>query len=701
MVSPADRPTDRPWTLLAWAALLSLAACDLDRSLQAEDFACGLGGPCPTAMDSADEDPGDEPDGVDRPIWDGHLFGDLLAGTDWDGGVGPPDGGSVDSGLVDASLVDGAGLELPTADAHIKDMATPDKDMATQDKDMATQDKDMATQDKDMATQDAGADGGMVPDLPNSDAGPDVAEQDAGWIDAGVTDGDLKDGAPTDTGSEDASSNDDANNDAGPVDAGSLDAGEADTATTPQPCVADAAICDDGNGCTEDVCEPTKGCLHTPQAAKCATTCDPWAKCVAGACVSGQPTLFEKVLGGPGDYWGGDLVEQADGALVVVGHSAAKGAKPNVMRMNLSAKGFLKGMTTWAGAGRVVAMVALTDGTSILAGDNDHDGDGVWRGALSKMSAGGGPMWQKFYSGPGDGHFADVVALSDGAIVAVGQVAGGAALGTQGWLVRVVGFGSVVHSLKLGGAGEDALHGAVEDGNATVAVGARAAGAGLDGWLVRLDAKGKIAWQSYVAGPGKRIARQVASRPDGGWVVAGQHEVGGSAGWDGWLLATNGAGKVQWLRPYNLAGSQLPWALAPAGDGGWVLGGTDVSPQGDSDGWILRVDANGNALWQRRYGGPGTQRGFALQVLAGHGIALLGVRLLQNNEADVWLTRTDPWGEVDCGKSGACAFKGVASCDDGQPCTADVCTMGSCGHPPLLDGSPCADGKTCAATFCK
>jgi PKD repeat protein len=34
-------------------------------------------------------------------------------------------------------------------------------------------------------------------------------------------------------------------------------------------------------------------------------------------------------------------------------------------------------------------------------------------------------------------------------------------------------------------------------------------------------------------------------------------------------------------------------------------------------------------------------------------------------------------------------------CDDGNPCTADVCNNGVCEHIPLADGSACDDGDAC------
>src|SRR5512143_1376234 len=36
-----------------------------------------------------------------------------------------------------------------------------------------------------------------------------------------------------------------------------------------------------------------------------------------------------------------------------------------------------------------------------------------------------------------------------------------------------------------------------------------------------------------------------------------------------------------------------------------------------------------------------------------------------------------------------------SDCDDGNPCTDDVCEDGVCIHTTLQDGEPCDDGKVC------
>ena len=55
-------------------------------------------------------------------------------------------------------------------------------------------------------------------------------------------------------------------------------------------------------------------------------------------------------------------------------------------------------------------------------------------------------------------------------------------------------------------------------------------------------------------------------------------------------------------------------SVAETTDGGFILGGTSVSnisgnktqlSQGGADYWIVKIDANGNKQWDRRFGGSG------------------------------------------------------------------------------------------------
>jgi hypothetical protein len=83
--------------------------------------------------------------------------------------------------------------------------------------------------------------------------------------------------------------------------ANSLPCDDGDPCTTFDTCAqgvcygGPAATCDDGNGCTDDACEPGSGCTHQANNAPCrdANLCTTGDTCAGGNCVGGPPPLCD------------------------------------------------------------------------------------------------------------------------------------------------------------------------------------------------------------------------------------------------------------------------------------------------------------------------------------------------------------------------------------------------------------------------
>ena len=63
------------------------------------------------------------------------------------------------------------------------------------------------------------------------------------------------------------------------------------TCVRAQPACTSGASCDDGNPCTDDLCDATLGCLHAPNSTACndANACTTTDVCAAGGCIGGPP----------------------------------------------------------------------------------------------------------------------------------------------------------------------------------------------------------------------------------------------------------------------------------------------------------------------------------------------------------------------------------------------------------------------------
>jgi hypothetical protein len=65
-----------------------------------------------------------------------------------------------------------------------------------------------------------------------------------------------------------------------------------------------------------------------------------------------------------------------------------------------------------------------------------------------------------------------------------------------------------------------------------------------------------------------------------------------------------------------------------------------------------------------------------------------------------------PWGHQTCEEAGVCGTMKWSDCDDGNPCTKNLCEPDTgCANPPFEDGTPCGyeDGavRTCAGGVCQ
>jgi hypothetical protein len=71
-----------------------------------------------------------------------------------------------------------------------------------------------------------------------------------------------------------------------------------------------------------------------------------------------------------------------------------------------------------------------------------------------------------------------------------------------------------------------------------------------------------------------------------------------------------------------------------------------------------------------------------------------------------FVSRWSPWGHQTCEEAGVCGTMKWSDCDDGNPCTKNLCEPDTgCANPPFEDGAPCGyeDGavRTCAGGVCQ
>ncbi len=133
---------------------------------------------------------------------------------------------------------------------------------------------------------------------------------------------------------------------------------------------------------------------------------------------------------------------------------------------------------------------------------------------------------------------------------------------------------------------------------------------------------------------------------DGGYAFTGVVFSAGKR--DAWLIKTDSSGNMLWNKTYGGTGDDTGWALTQMDDGGYaIVGVTSSFGAGGADGWLFRTDSSGNMLWNKTYGGAGTEFLDHIIRTSDGGYALAGFTdSFGAGSTDLWLTKTDDVGVV-------------------------------------------------------
>lgn len=107
-------------------------------------------------------------------------------------------------------------------------------------------------------------------------------------------------------------------------------------------------------------------------------------------------------------------------------------------------------------------------------------------------------------------------------------------------------------------------------------------------------------WARTYGGAGNDIAFSVEATVDGGYVLAGQTYSFGTPP-SVWVLKVDTNGNVIWQKTYGGTAVGDANSAQPTADGGYVVAGMIFGAGGD-DALVLKLDANGEVIWQKSYG---------------------------------------------------------------------------------------------------
>ena len=143
-------------------------------------------------------------------------------------------------------------------------------------------------------------------------------------------------------------------------------------------------------------------------------------------------------------------------------------------------------------------------------------------------------------------------------------------------------------------------------------------------WVFKLDANGGKVWEkTFNASSSLEYSSQtVTVDKEGNYVVAGWVKKPGNAGfglYDVWVIKLDPTGNLIWEKTFGGSSNEQPSSIISLPEGGYVIAGYTASQDGDVtptyegfNCWIVKIDTNGNKVWQKTYGGSYDDRAMSI-----------------------------------------------------------------------------------------
>lgn len=359
---------------------------------------------------------------------------------------------------------------------------------------------------------------------------------------------------------------------------------------------------------------------------------------------SGLSERWAKTVGGPKDDKLANGVRVDEGYLVVgwSNSDASDGEHDGYVAM-LDRSGQTKWTKTYGGPGkdRIYDVEKVEDGFLLVGSETDGTGD-QWNGWLLKIGPDGEKQWERSYGDSEPGGLWSI-ARSDGKIYVGGwQDQSGVA---EGWVMELESDGEKVWSQTYDtprSGADEYVNSIFVSGDGLLMTGTTRGGSNdpSDAWILKVDGEGELQWdETYGSTEIDRIHDAVAAS-DGGYVVAGRSARDGNDEQDGWILKIGANGEKQWQRTYGTDKSDAFYGIHNDPDGGYVLSGAKhVLGEDGADGWVVKTDGNGKMEWERTYGENYWDKFWP--VLEGHdgGYLAIGESTSYGANRDGWVVR--------------------------------------------------------------
>jgi hypothetical protein len=144
--------------------------------------------------------------------------------------------------------------------------------------------------------------------------------------------------------------------------------------------------------------------------------------------------------------------------------------------------------------------------------------------------------------------------------------------------------------------------------------------------LIKTNENGESMWTKTFGGSMSDNGRYIKETADKGFIIIGHTDSFGNGLTDIWLIKTDQFGDTVWTRTFGGEYLEYGSVVEQTNDGGYILIGSTYTPDkqyGHFEAWVIKVNALGDTIWTKSYGGQDVGYGRSILQISNGGYMMM------------------------------------------------------------------------------
>ncbi|WGS64977.1 fibronectin type III domain-containing protein [Marinitoga aeolica] len=405
---------------------------------------------------------------------------------------------------------------------------------------------------------------------------------------------------------------------------------------------------------------------------------------------------WQKTFGGSNGDMAHSIQQTTDGGYIVAGTTYSNDGDVSGNHgyydywiIKLDEKGNLKWQKTFGGSDmdEAYSIQETSDNNFIIAGytrstdkdiSNNHGNFDYW---IIKTDSEGNLLWQKTFGGNGEDIAFSILETNNDNFIIAGTSASnnGKFSNNHGdfdyWIIKTNNEGNLLWQKNFGGSDWDIAYSMQKtNDNCFIIVGYTKSNdndilfnhGNFDYWIVKIDSYGNLLWQKTFGGSNDDYAQSIEKTSDGGFIIVGYTNSNDSdvtdnhGDYDYWVIKIDNNGNLLWQKTFGGSKNDYAYNIKKTIDNNFIISGESYSNDGDVtdnhgnyDYWIIKIDNNGNLLWQKTFGGSDNdcaqsveEANYGSLIITGYTKSNNGDITNNHGSYDYWIIKTDKNGNI-------------------------------------------------------